>query len=159
MTPSVNRYRQFLHGILALLLFALAQSASAQWWRFGSDSGQPVFSDLLFNNVSALRVDRSLQFSPEDLDQHKIAVRGRAEVGQGKIGRVEASLDDGANWTAVANLEDAAQPERFHDVLDLDIAFEPVQARFVRIDFGQREEGKLLALAEVEIWAPPADKR
>ncbi|WP_374327783.1 hypothetical protein [Azonexus sp.] len=101
MTPSVNRYRQFLHGILALLLFALAQSASAQWWRFGSDSGQPVFSDLLFNNVSALRVDRSLQFSPEDLDQHKIAVRGRAEVGQGKIGRVEASLDDGANWTAI----------------------------------------------------------
>ncbi len=101
MTPSLNRYRQFLHGILALLLFAIAQSATAQWWRFGSDSGQPVFSDLLFNNVSALRVDRSLQFSPEDLDQRKIAVRGRAEVGQGKIGRVEASLDDGANWTAI----------------------------------------------------------
>jgi len=101
MTPSVNRYRQFLHGILALLLLAIAQSATAQWWRFGSDSGQPVFSDLLFNNVSALRVDRSLQFSQEDLDQRKIAVRGRAEVGQGKIGRVEASLDDGANWTAI----------------------------------------------------------
>lgn len=101
MTPSVNRQRQFLHGILALLLFAVAQTATAQWWRFGSDSAQPVFSDLLFNNVSALRVDRSLQFSPEDLDQRKIAVRGRAEVGQGKIGRVEASLDDGANWTAI----------------------------------------------------------
>lgn len=101
MNASIHRYRQFLHGILAALLLIVAQSAGAQWWRFGADSGQPVFSDLLFNNVSALRVDRSLQFSPEDLDQRKVMVRGRAEVGQGKIGRVEASLDDGVSWTPI----------------------------------------------------------
>lgn len=101
MAPSVISHRQFLLGILTVLLLTLTQTAQAQWWRFGADAGQPVFSDLLFNNVSALRVDRNLQFSPEDLDQRKVAVRGRAEVGQGKIGRIEASLDDGANWTPI----------------------------------------------------------
>lgn len=101
MTSSVHHYRQLFQGLLLVCLLTLTQTASAQWWRFGADAGQPVFSDLLFNNVSALRVDRSLQFSPEDLDQRKISVRGRAEVGQGKIGRIEASLDDGVTWTAI----------------------------------------------------------
>lgn len=101
MSSLANHQRQFLFGLFALVLLAVAQTASAQWWRFGSDASQPVFSDLLFNNVSALRVDRSLQFSLEDLDSKKVVVRGRAEVGQGSIGRVEASLDDGISWTPI----------------------------------------------------------
>lgn len=101
MKLSVHHHRHFFQGFFLLCLMIVAQTTSAQWWRFGADAGQPVFSDLLFNNVSALRVDRSLQFSPDDLDQRKISVRGRAEVGQGKIGRVEASLDDGVSWTAI----------------------------------------------------------
>lgn len=101
MKLSVHHHRHFFQGFFLFCLMIVAQTTSAQWWRFGADAGQPVFSDLLFNNVSALRVDRSLQFSPDDLDQRKISVRGRAEVGQGKIGRVEASLDDGVSWTAI----------------------------------------------------------
>lgn len=101
MSTLANRHRQFLFGLFTLVLLTLAQTASAQWWRFGSDASQPVFSDLLFNNVSALRVERSLQFSQEDLDSKKVVVRGRAEVGQGNIGRVEASLDDGISWTPI----------------------------------------------------------
>ncbi|WP_415033266.1 hypothetical protein [Azonexus sp.] len=75
--------------------------AQAQWWSFGSNSNRPVISELLFNSVSALRVERQLYMSPEDLQQNKITVRGRTEVGQGKVGRVEASLDNGVTWTAV----------------------------------------------------------
>jgi len=101
MSSLANYNRQFLFGLFALVLLTIAQTASAQWWRFGSDASQPVFSDLLFNNVSALRVERSLQFSQEDLDSRKVVVRGRAEVGQGSIGRVEASLDDGISWTPI----------------------------------------------------------
>ncbi|MFV0370704.1 MAG: hypothetical protein ACK5JI_03555 [Azonexus sp.] len=96
-----SRLRAGLFGALALILMLAAQTASAQWWRFGADSGQPLFSELLFNSVSALRVERSLQMSPEDLVGSKVTVRGRAEVGQGKIGRIEASLDDGVTWTPV----------------------------------------------------------
>lgn len=101
MSSLTNHYRHFLFGLFVLVLLTVAQTASAQWWRFGSDASQPVFSDLLFNNVSALRVERSLQFSQEDLNGRKVVVRGRAEVGQGKIGRVEASLDDGISWTPI----------------------------------------------------------
>lgn len=101
MSSLANHQRQFLFGLFALVLLTVAQTASAQWWRFGSDASQPVFSDLLFNNVSALRVERSLQFSQEDLDSRKVVVRGRAEVGRGAIGRVEASLDDGISWTPI----------------------------------------------------------
>lgn len=90
-------------GILSLLIFLLLASTqvTAQWWRFGADAGEPVFSDLLFNHVNALRVDRSLNLSIDDLDSGKVVVRGRAEVGQGSIGRVEASLDDGISWVDV----------------------------------------------------------
>lgn len=86
---------------LLLILFVVSTQATAQWWRFGADAGEPVFSDLLFNQINALRVDRSLSFSADDLDAGKVIVRGRAEVGQGDIGRVEASLDDGISWVDV----------------------------------------------------------
>lgn len=87
--------------LLALLLVVTSQTAMAQWWRFGRDSGVPYISELLFNDISALRVERSLQMSPEDLRQKRVTVRGRAEVGQGKIGRVEASMDNGVTWTPI----------------------------------------------------------
>lgn len=101
----MNRKYSLFHsfGVFALLavLLMISQTAAAQWWRFGADAGEPVFSDLLFNQVNALRVERSLQFSSDDLDSGKVIVRGRAEVGQGAIGRVEASLDDGVSWVSV----------------------------------------------------------
>lgn len=96
--------RTIYMNTLAALLFLLLCSAffnsnaSAQWWRFGTDDTEPVFTDLLFNQISALNVDQSMNFTLEDLDSNKVIVRGRAEVGQGSIGRVEASLDAGTSW-------------------------------------------------------------
>ncbi|HAU29771.1 MAG TPA: hypothetical protein DCW68_06675 [Rhodospirillaceae bacterium] len=97
----------------------LAHPASAQWWRFGSDDTEPVLADLLFNNVSAMRVERTLEMTEADLDNGRVLVRGRAEVGQGTIGRIEATLDGGTSWTEVP-LNDkglfafAFQPEKGH---------------------------------------------
>lgn len=91
-----------LWGVLFAAIFLWAPlGAQAQWWSFGSNSNRPVISELLFNSISALRVDRQLYMSPDDLQQNKITVRGRTEVGQGKVGRVEASLDNGISWTAI----------------------------------------------------------
>lgn len=91
-----------LWGVLFAAIFLWAPlAAQAQWWSFGSNSNRPVISELLFNSISALRVDRQLYMSPDDLQQNKITVRGRTEVGQGKVGRVEASLDNGISWTAI----------------------------------------------------------
>lgn len=91
-----------LWGVLFAAIFLwVPLAAQAQWWSFGSNSNRPVISELLFNSISALRVDRQLYMSPDDLQQNKITVRGRTEVGQGKVGRVEASLDNGISWTAI----------------------------------------------------------
>ncbi|MDZ4201317.1 MAG: hypothetical protein U1C96_04125 [Gallionella sp.] len=116
-------YTNLIHRLLPVLLLLLscfmAQNAAAQWWRFGTDANEPVFTDLLFNQVSALRVERTLHFTPDDMDGGKVIVRGRAEVGQGKIGRVEASLDGGVAWIEVPfnerglfAFEFAPEPER-----------------------------------------------
>ncbi len=101
MKSLFSQARGLIVFSLLLVLLVISQTASAQWWRFGADAGEPVFSDLLFNQVNALRVERSLQFSLDELDSGKVIVRGRAEVGQGAIGRVEASLDDGVSWVEV----------------------------------------------------------
>lgn len=91
-----------LWGVLFAAIFLWAPlAAQAQWWSFGSNSNRPVISELLFNSISALRVERQLYMSTDELQQNKITVRGRSEVGQGKIGRVEASLDNGVTWTAI----------------------------------------------------------
>lgn len=88
--------------VLMLLLLALllipAHPASAQWWRFGTDAAEPVFTDILFNQISVINADSRVQFSREDLDSGKVVVRGRSEIGQGAIGRIEASLDGGTTW-------------------------------------------------------------
>lgn len=101
MLPYPLHFHRLISWLATAALLAFSLPASAQWWQFGADSGQPVLSELIFNRISALRVERSLQFSPEDLESHKVVVRGRAEVGQGKIGKVEASLDDGVTWTPI----------------------------------------------------------
>lgn len=95
--------RLFLPAVCWVLVIVLAAgSASAQWWRFGTDDTQPVFTDLLFNHISVLNVDQQMAFTVEDLDNDKVIVRGRAEVAQGRIGRVEASLDGGTTWQDIA---------------------------------------------------------
>lgn len=101
MATHAHFNRSLVALLLGLACMLFSQFAAAQWWRFGADAGEPVFTDLLFNQVNALRVERSLQFSPGDLDGGKVIVRGRAEVAQGAIGRVEASLDDGLSWVEV----------------------------------------------------------
>ncbi len=97
----ITRPLQHLSLMLFLLGCFAGQPATAQWWQFGADVTEPEFTDLLFNQVSALRVERTLQFTADDIDNGKVIVRGRAEVRQGAIGRVEASLDDGLTWTEV----------------------------------------------------------
>lgn len=92
---------RFIVGVLMLAALMFAQGAAAQWWRFGADAAEPVFTDLLFNQQSALRVDRALQLGRDELDNGRVIVRGRTEVAQGSIGRVEASLDDGVSWSEV----------------------------------------------------------
>lgn len=101
MFANFKSLDRLLAALVTTLCLAFSLPAHAQWWQFGADNGQPVLSELLFNRISALRVERSLQFSPEDLDSRKVVVRGRAEVAQGKIGKVEASLDDGVTWTPI----------------------------------------------------------
>ncbi len=93
-----------LSVLMSLLMatFSLSRPAVAQWWRFGSDDTVPVFTDLVFNKTSALQVDRRLELGRSDLESGgRVIVRGRTEIGQGSIGRVEASLDGGATWMAI----------------------------------------------------------
>lgn len=86
---------------LCCVLFLFFSTAHAQWWRFGADSDEPVFSDLLFNRVNALRVDRSLTLGKDELNNGRVQVRGRVEIQQGEIGNVEATLDGGQNWIEI----------------------------------------------------------
>ena len=98
-----NRNRLFfqasLLGVIAVL--ALSSPAAGQWWRFGADAGTPFFTDLLFNNIDAINVDRNLRISADDLDAGSVRVRGRVEADRGVIGRVESSLDGGLNWQEI----------------------------------------------------------
>ncbi|MCC5872809.1 MAG: hypothetical protein JJU22_10465 [Gammaproteobacteria bacterium] len=88
-------------GLLLVLLATLPLVATAQWWRFGTDAGEPVFTDLLFNQIPALDAERKLELSRDDLESGRVIVRGRAEIGEGRIGRVEASLDAGVTWIEI----------------------------------------------------------
>lgn len=87
-----------LRGLACSLLLMTAMPSEAAWWGFGKAAGEPMLTDLRFNQVDALRVDESLVLAPEDLGNGMLTLRGRAEVRKGKIGLVEVSTDGGANW-------------------------------------------------------------
>lgn len=93
--------QQIVIFLAVALLAVMVTPAAAQWWRFGTDAGEPVFTDLLFNQISVLNAERRVQFSRDDLENSRVVVRGRAEIGQGAIGRIEASLDAGATWEEI----------------------------------------------------------
>ena len=98
--PTVNHPSAMLAAVI-LLIVAMITPVDAQWWRFGTDASEPVFTELLFNKISLVNPDRIVQFTREDLDNGEVMVQGRVEIGQGNVGRVEASLDGGTTWEAI----------------------------------------------------------
>ncbi|MBU2487886.1 MAG: hypothetical protein KKA60_00690 [Proteobacteria bacterium] len=93
--------------IVTILLFVAAavglaalapQNASAAWWKFGKSDDLPDISDLKFNQVNVNDVEDHLTLGKDDLDQGRVVLRGRATLDQGKVGKVEVSLDGGKTW-------------------------------------------------------------
>jgi hypothetical protein len=70
----------------------------AAWWEFGRSDGEPVFTDLKFNQVDIARAEDLVVLTREDLENGTLTLRGRAEVRRGLIGLVEFSLDGGQKW-------------------------------------------------------------
>lgn len=86
----------FLALCMALLVVFPAQSA---WWEFGRSDGEPVITDIKFNQVDVSRAEDTVVLTKEDLQGGVLTLRGRAEVRRGIIGLVEFSLDGGQKWS------------------------------------------------------------
>ena len=67
-------------------------------------------------------------------------------------GLTVAVSSDGRAYAVVAS-EGAAETGS-HDVADIDLRFDPVSTRYVRVSVGRCPEPGLLTLAELEVWAP-----
>ena len=76
----------------------LAVPAQAAWWEFGRSDGEPVITDLKFNQIDVTRAEDTVVLTREDLQGGVLTLRGRAEVRRGLIGLVEYSMDGGQKW-------------------------------------------------------------
>lgn len=95
----MNRILRVLGTVWIFLLLSLfTMSAQAAWWEFGRSDGEPVITDLKFNQVDVTRAEDSVVLTREDLQNGVLTLRGRAEVRRGLIGLVEYSLDGGQKW-------------------------------------------------------------
>lgn len=87
-----------LAGFYLGIMLVAASPSQAKWWVFGKKDDTPEFSSLKFNTVNVENVDQEIALSKEDLVNGMITVRGRTEVGDGEVGKVEISLDGGEKW-------------------------------------------------------------
>lgn len=97
---TINLYSpvRLMLVMLAMLLSWNPVTTQAAWWSFGAADDIPEISDLKFNNVALDHVDGQMILGRDALENGRITVRGLAEVGDGKIGKVELSFDGGQNW-------------------------------------------------------------
>ena len=98
-----NRIRK--NGFILLLvacylgvMMLTATPSEAKWWIFGKSDNTPEFASIKFNSISVEDVDEQITLGREDLVSGEITIRGRAELSDGVIGKVEISLDGGETW-------------------------------------------------------------
>jgi len=95
---NLNKFISYITIISLLAVFGQAPVAKAAWWNFGKKDDTPEISDLKFNRFGAENADEFLIMGKDMLDHGRIIIRGKADAGPGKVGKVEISLDGGTTW-------------------------------------------------------------
>ena len=85
--------------ICALLtILVLASSAQAGWWIFGKSPEEVGTKYLYINGIAFDEKDTKITLYKDMLTNGNVLIRGKAATKQNKIGAVQVSTDNKANW-------------------------------------------------------------
>lgn len=86
--------------ILCCILLVLigAEDATAKWWIFGQSQDAVATRYLYLNDISYDELGEKVTLYRDTLADGQVFIKGRGQAGTSKIGAVQISVDDGANW-------------------------------------------------------------
>jgi hypothetical protein len=97
-----------------ILLFTLLMScvfssnALAKWWIFGQSEETVATSYLYLNDISFNELDEQVTLYRDMLPGGRVILRGKAQSGKSRIGKVEVSLDKKETWQPAAKSADGS---------------------------------------------------